>query len=26
MKYDWQRLVDEYAKQFGVTAPKFPGK
>ena len=26
LKYDWQRLVDEYAKQFGVTAPKFPGK
>lgn len=26
LKYDWQRLVDEYAKQFGVTAPKYPGK
>ena len=25
-KFDWQRLVDEYANQFGVTAPKFPGK
>ena len=25
LKYEWQRLVDEYAKQFGVTAPKFPG-
>jgi uncharacterized protein YndB with AHSA1/START domain len=24
MKFGWQRLVDEYAKQFGVTAPKFP--
>ena len=26
LKFDWQRLVDEYANQFGVTAPKFPGK
>ncbi|WP_204101512.1 SRPBCC family protein [Occallatibacter savannae] len=25
LRYDWQRLVDEYAKEFGVTAPKFPG-
>ena len=25
MKYDWQRLVDEYAEQFGVGAPKYPG-
>lgn len=24
LKYEWQRLVDEYAKQFGVTAPRFP--
>lgn len=26
LKYEWERLVDEYAKQFGVTAPKFPAK
>jgi len=26
LKYDWQRLVDEYADQFGVKAPKFPAK
>jgi len=26
LKYDWQRLVDQYATQFGVTAPKFPNK
>ncbi len=25
LKFEWQRLVDEYAKQFGVTAPKFSG-
>lgn len=24
LKYEWQRLVDEYAAQFGITAPKFP--
>jgi uncharacterized protein YndB with AHSA1/START domain len=24
MKFGWQRLVDEYANQFGVTAPRFP--
>jgi hypothetical protein len=26
MKFGWQRLVDEYAEQFGVTAPRFPNK
>lgn len=25
LRFGWQRLVDEYASQFGVAAPKFPG-
>ena len=25
LKYDWQRLVDEYGEQFGVSAPRYPG-
>jgi uncharacterized protein YndB with AHSA1/START domain len=25
-KFEWQRLVGEYADQFGVTVPEFPGK
>jgi len=26
IKFDWQRLVAEYAQQFGVEAPKWSGK
>jgi uncharacterized protein YndB with AHSA1/START domain len=26
MQFDWQRLVTEYAKQFGVEAPSWPPK
>jgi hypothetical protein len=26
MKFGWQRLVAEYAKQFGAEAPKWPPK
>lgn len=26
MNFQWQRLVDEYAAQFGVKAPAWPGK
>lgn len=26
MKFEWQRLVDEYAAQFGVKAPAWPPK
>jgi len=26
MKYDWRRLVDDYANQFGVKAPTFPSQ
>jgi hypothetical protein len=26
MKFDWQRLNLEYAKQFGIEAPGFPPK
>jgi len=25
MKFEWQRLVGEYAKEFGVEAPSWPG-
>ena len=26
LKYDWQRLNAEYAKQFGIESPKWPAK